>query len=64
MEKYSAALERYFNREWKAALDGFNGALAAKPDDVASNVFMERCAIHMTSEPPEDWDGSFEMTHK
>ncbi len=54
----------YHARSFEKAIDAFNKALNAKPDDYASQVYLQRCQNYLQEMPPEDWDGVFEMKTK
>lgn len=62
--KYNEALDLYKRREWQAALDGFNSALAIDPNDGPTRVYIGRCEAYLKEPPGEDWDGVFEMKTK
>ena len=64
LEAYEAALKAYRERRWVVAIDGFRAALALRPDDKASEVYVERCEAFQESPPPPDWEGVFELTSK
>ncbi len=54
----------YHERKFNAALSCFEKALEIKPDDVASQLYIERCRIYHENLPPSDWDGVYEMKTK
>lgn len=62
--KYEQALELYFQRKFKNALQLFEDALLLKKDDVSCILFIARCKDYVKSPPPKDWDGSYEMKTK
>ena len=63
-EKFAAALSLYRQRFWPEARQAFQVCLELSPGDLASALFIERCAYYLESPPPADWDGSFVMKGK
>jgi len=63
-ELYEKGIENYLARNWQQGLDYFNQALAVKPDDNPSKVYVERCTEYLQNPPPDDWDGVFTMKTK
>ncbi|MCP5367138.1 MAG: response regulator [Hyphomicrobiales bacterium] len=61
---YDAGLALYRRRDWRAAMDRFQAALDACPDDRPSRIHLDRCRLNMETPPPDDWDGVWRMTHK
>jgi adenylate cyclase len=57
---YGSALELYFARDFRSALE----KLAPVASDAPSDVLRERCRAMLESPPPSDWDGVFVATHK
>jgi class 3 adenylate cyclase/CHASE2 domain-containing sensor protein len=64
LEAYDGSLKAYRERRWGKAIDGFRAALALRPDDKASEVYIERCEAFQENPPSGDWDGVFELTSK
>jgi adenylate cyclase len=64
LEAYDGALKAYRERRWGKAIDGFRAALALRPDDKASEVYIDRCEAFQENPPSGDWDGVFELTSK
>ena len=67
-EKFISTFERgvdaYRSRKWSQALFFFHSALAIRPDDPPSEIFVTRCEEFAQHPPPEDWDGVFTMHTK
>jgi adenylate cyclase len=61
---YAKGLEAYRLRAWDQAIDFFNAALTAFPDDSPSHSMRSRCIEYKTNPPTQDWNGSYAMTHK
>lgn len=61
---YEQGIEKYLAREWDTGLEFLNKALAIKPDDGPSNVYVKRCLAFKENPPPDDWDGVFTMESK
>jgi adenylate cyclase len=64
LETYTKALQLYRTRRWKEARREFQSALAVRPGDYASQVYIERIAAFELNPPPADWNGVFVMTTK
>jgi adenylate cyclase len=54
---FAEAVGHYRDRSWQRAESLFREALAARPADRPSQLYLERCAIYRDNPPPEDWDG-------
>ena len=52
---YEAGLDAYAGRRWAEAADRFRTVIGMRGRDRPSEIFLERCARHLTSEPPPDW---------
>jgi adenylate cyclase len=61
---FAAGLAAYRDRRWSDADTAFRQALAVRPEDGPSRVFVARCARYGESPPGEDWDGVYEMQTK
>ena len=64
LERYEMGIQLYRDREFGDALDLFHDILGLDPDDGPSRVHQERCYEYLSSPPPDDWDGVFEMKTK
>ncbi len=63
-ELFSAAIERYRDRDFAAALEIFEQVLECDPDDGPAHTYVARCQQFQEHPPPEDWDGVFRMQTK
>ncbi|MCP4377855.1 MAG: adenylate/guanylate cyclase domain-containing protein, partial [bacterium] len=61
---FSQGVEAYRNRKWNQASASFQAALAIRPEDLPSEMFVRRCEEYSRNPPPEDWDGVFTMHTK
>lgn len=61
---YAEGLAAYRAREWSRARASFESALAARPTDKASLLFLDRCAELAAADPGPDWDGVAVLTQK
>jgi adenylate cyclase len=61
---YEQGLNCYFGREWAGAVRAFSEALALRPDDGPSRLFLSRTHTYLTSPPPDSWNGVFVMKSK
>jgi len=61
-EAFDEALNKYFAKQFKEALQAFK--VLADAGDKTSDIFVERCELYIEEPPPEDWDGSFTMKSK
>ena len=59
-----SAMDRYFTREFGAALTIFEQICAVDPDDPVPLLFVERCSRYLKEPPPHDWQGFEKLTHK
>ncbi|MCX6892699.1 MAG: adenylate/guanylate cyclase domain-containing protein [Verrucomicrobiota bacterium] len=57
-------MEHYLGRNWAAARDCFQAALAARPDDRPTQILTERCAAYEKNPPPAGWQGVTAMSTK
>jgi class 3 adenylate cyclase len=56
LRRYERGMEAYKRHSWAEANEHFEAALDACPDDGPSAVYARRCAEHIESPPPPDWD--------
>lgn len=63
-EQFAEGRRHYKLRKFNEALACFEAALVADPNDGPSRVYVERCRHYISSPPPDDWDGVFEMETK
>jgi adenylate cyclase len=64
LELWRTAHEAYDKGSFEAARAGFEQALAARPDDGACRVFIERCAGLVRDGLPGGWDGAWHFDRK
>ena len=64
LELYESALGDYHRREFARARDILLRMREKWPGDGPTRVYIERCEAFLAAPPPDDWDGSFKMTHK
>ncbi len=61
---FSHALDAYFQRDWRRAVDLFTELIAAFPDDAPSALFLDRCRALMAAPPGADWTGITRLESK
>jgi adenylate cyclase len=54
---FERALRHYWARDFPGALARFERAHRVLPDDLPTQVFMERCRAYIRHEPDDNWDG-------
>src|SRR5262249_31650011 len=64
LAKWEEAHAAYREGCFAEALAGFNAALAVRPDDPPSRVFIERCTRFLREGPPASWDGTWHYISK
>jgi adenylate cyclase len=64
LDAYGAALARFRGRKWTEAIEGFEKALALRPGDRPSEVYVARAQTFLVTPPPPDWEGVFELSSK
>lgn len=60
---FEKALEAYFSRDFRKAINLFKEANKIKPDK-SCNLFVERCLGLLKNRPSPNWDGSYVMKTK
>jgi len=60
---FHRAIEYYRNRDWERAANFFKEILKLKEDN-PSKIFLKRLELYKVSPPPEDWDGTYNLTEK
>lgn len=58
-DRYVEALNLYFEKDWKAAAEGFESAIGDGPNNSAAILMRERCKQLLVNPPSADWDGVF-----
>ncbi|MBF0408609.1 MAG: CHASE2 domain-containing protein [Candidatus Riflebacteria bacterium] len=61
---YDKAIALHLERKWDEAIDTFETLLARWPDDGPSKTYLSRCHEYKETPPPDNWDGSYHLTHK
>ncbi|HDP81251.1 MAG TPA: tetratricopeptide repeat protein [Spirochaetes bacterium] len=64
LRHFNIGLTAYKQRKWDDAIQAFEKALQARPQDGPSELYLERSKAFKLNPPPEDWDGVFVMTTK
>jgi adenylate cyclase len=64
LEPYERGIALYRALDFASAAACFKEALALKPEDSPSALYLERCRELLDDPPAPDWDGVFEMKHK
>jgi adenylate cyclase len=64
VEAFEVALRHYRAQHWEEAIQTFEQALAAIPDDRPSQLYIQRCKALMAASPRPDWDGVHVMQAK
>ncbi|MDP2646957.1 MAG: CHASE2 domain-containing protein [Desulfobacterales bacterium] len=64
VDQYAKGRYAYRERQWDEAINYFNAALAASPDDGPSKTFISRCNEFKSDPPGKDWDGAYTMKTK
>jgi adenylate cyclase len=64
LEHYNKGFQLYHEKKFGEAIEIFNLALQAKPDDPVSQLYIERCQDYLAEPPPEKWDGVHIMKTK
>lgn len=60
---FDQARELYYAGKWREAVTAFERVLVKFPDDGPSQTINRRCA-EFTKNPPENWEGVYQLTHK
>ncbi|HNW34839.1 MAG TPA: adenylate/guanylate cyclase domain-containing protein, partial [Candidatus Ozemobacteraceae bacterium] len=64
IEMYDTAIRLHLDRKWDEAIAKFEELLVRWPNDGPSKTYIGRCREYKTNPPPENWDGSYHLTHK
>lgn len=54
---FESAIFDYERADFVSALSGFESVKIQNPDDLAANIYIERCKYFMSAGVDEDWDG-------
>jgi len=63
VEVFDQARERYENRKWKEAIEGFKESLSIE-NGGPSAVYLRRCENFFKNPPDDAWDGVYNLTEK
>ena len=63
-DAYIEGLSRYRAKDFEAAIQAFESALALAPEDGPSKVYVQRCRDYINDPPPTDWDGVYTLKTK
>ena len=61
---HSAALSRYYGKDFKKARQYFQAVKKILPKDYIADMFLERCNRYIQEPPPPDWNGTEVKTSK
>lgn len=64
LEAYAAALALFRARSWEESIAAFEKALALRPGDRPSGLYVDRARAFLSAPPPPDWEGVFELSSK
>jgi hypothetical protein len=64
VDLYLEGLAVYKRRDFAAAKDRFQAALALDPSDGPSKVYLHRAEEYLQTPPPPDWDGVYVLKSK
>lgn len=64
MHFFRVGLSKYRARSWDAATKEFGQVLSLNPNDMAAQLYVNRCKHFCNSPPPPDWSGVWEMEGK
>jgi adenylate cyclase len=64
VERYHVGLRLYRERRFQEAIAAFEEALALRPDDGPTRMYLERCQHFLEAPPAEGWDGVWHMKEK
>lgn len=61
---YEEGMAGYKRHDWAGARARFEAAVAVRPEDGPSRVYVQRCAENIAAPPPPDWDFVVRRTEK
>jgi len=64
IEQFEQGIAAYRNMLWDDAIENFKQALVLDPEDIPSQLYIQRCRAYQIEPPSEDWDGVHTMTIK
>ncbi|MCW7491055.1 adenylate/guanylate cyclase domain-containing protein [Leptospira sp. 2 VSF19] len=56
-DRFEAAIFDYERADFVSALEGFREVFANNPEDLAAQIYIERCEYYQIAGVGEDWDG-------
>jgi adenylate cyclase len=63
-EIYTRGMTHYRERRFTQAAEEFTAALALRPEDGPSTLYLARSLAYVKKAPPQDWNGVFELKTK
>jgi adenylate cyclase len=64
LDVYEGALALFRMRRWGEAIEAFQKALALRPGDKPSQIYIERARVFQLMPPAQDWEGVFDLSSK
>lgn len=64
LEMFGKAVQSYLDKEWDRAIFRFEKLLTLRQDDLACQIFIDRCREYITNPPGHDWGGEYVFQHK
>ncbi|MBF0544169.1 MAG: CHASE2 domain-containing protein [Candidatus Riflebacteria bacterium] len=61
---YDTGIALHLDKKWDEAIQKFEEILKKWPSDGPSKTYIKRCQEYKETPPPENWDGSYHLTHK
>jgi adenylate cyclase len=61
---FEHGLSAYRARDWQRAIGCFDEALALRPEDEPSRIYIDRCRAYAQAPPPDDWRGIWVLSEK
>lgn len=63
-ERHNEAMKVFYNRDFPAAIEGFEGVLSMLANDPVAEMMLERARQYINVPPPDGWDGVEVMKSK
>lgn len=64
VNQFNDGIAKYRAGRWDAAISAFQAALALHPEDLLSQIYIQRCTTLKAKPPGGDWDGVWVMDDK
>jgi len=64
LEIFTRGQDLFEARKWQEAQGYFERVMKLLPEDGPSQLYIKRCRKFAKKEPPEDWDGVFNLSLK